>query len=85
MNTRYATTEPDADWRARWATSPFNPAIWSQEAVAATRILELRDRLVSLGGWAVCVRDPRLAAVLLLKGSDTSGEGAEMRPGEPNR
>lgn len=85
MTTRYATTEPDADWKARWASSPFNPAIWSHEAVAATRALELRDRLVALGGWAVCMRDPRLASVLLAEGSDVPGADAEMRLGDPGR
>lgn len=46
-------------------------------------MLELHRRLVSLGGWAVCVRDEDIAPVLLAEGSAASGAGAEMRIGRP--
>ena len=45
--------------------------------------IELHGRLVELGGWAVCMRDAGIAPLMLARGSDADGAGAEMRLGEP--
>lgn len=81
MTKRYPTNAPDANWMAAWADAAFNPLAWCgpSERNLATR--ELLARLVDLGGWAACIRDINLPAILLAEGADVSGEGAEMRIG----
>lgn len=81
---RYATNAPDPDWRARWATSPFNATAWGTLVGRRAEAKSLCERLIALGGWAVCVRDIALAPVLLAEGSDVPGAGAEMRRGRPS-
>jgi hypothetical protein len=80
--TRYATKAPDPDWSDRWASAMFNPLAWGLPAGAP--VLQLHDRLTTLGGWAVCVRDKAIAPVLLAEGSDVDGSDAEMRIGRPS-
>jgi hypothetical protein len=83
MTIRYATTPPDAEWQGFWKDAVFNPLAWESGAPGKEAVLELHARLLSLGGWAVCVRDVGLAPILLEKGSHFDGTGAEMRIGRP--
>jgi hypothetical protein len=80
---RFETTAPDADWKARWTTAALNPLAWRKGAPGRDDALALHARLVAIGGWAACMRDVRLAPVLLAEGAIVDGAGAEMRIGRP--
>lgn len=84
MTVRYATIAPDAEWQSLWKRAPFNPLTWRAGMPGLKSVKELHDRLTTLGGWAVCVRDVAVAPVLLAEGSDVPGADAEMLIGRPN-
>lgn len=84
MTTKYDTRAPGADWTTRWAHAPLNARAWPASAPGRDAALKLLDRLVALGGWAACMRDPSLWERLLRDGSDVPGEGAEMVAGRPS-
>lgn len=82
--TGYETTAPDAEWQEAWKAAAFNPLTWRKDTPGLDDALKLHARLVSMGGWAACMRDVRLAPILLAEGTIASGADAEMVKGRPS-
>jgi len=83
-NARYETTAPNAEWQGLWKTAAFNPLAWPKGTPGLDDALKLHARLISMGGWAACMRDIRLAPILLTEGTIVSGADAEMVKGRPS-